>query len=435
VAVGLFQLLPLRAPDVSIAPGVEGVRALSLDPFTTRLVVVQIASLLVYFAAALAFIDSPRRLQLVARVVTVFGFLLAVFGIVQFFVSPDKIYGLRETGQSVAFGPFINRHHFAGYMELALALPLGYVLAGAADRDKSVIYGFAAAIMALALVLTNSRGGMLSLAAEVMFAVVVSAGVRREGEHGAAEQGEPGWASRAERLRRVATRAALGSALVVAIFAGTLFFGGEGALARLAGTVNSDDPTTGRLQFWRGAASMIRDHPLAGVGLGAFGVAYGAYDKTNGRLYRLEQAHNDYLQVVSDAGLAGAALALFFVVVLFRAGFRRMESHDRARRAVALGALTGCFAVLVHSLFDFTLHTTSNALLFLVLAALATLDGRVESPKRRRKRRRASAEEVAAGAAADAPAGSTPDASEQADAPGAGAPRGEPVGGAAEAAV
>jgi len=60
---------------------------------------------------------------------------------------------------------------------------------------------------------------------------------------------------------------------------------------------------------------------------------------------------------------------------------------------VAVGALAGCFAVLVHSFFDFTLHTTSNALLFLVVAALATLNGNVErnadgGHRRRRRRRR-----------------------------------------------
>jgi hypothetical protein len=55
---------------------------------------------------------------------------------------------------------------------------------------------------------------------------------------------------------------------------------------------------------------------------------------------------------------------------------------------VALASLSGCFAVLVHSFFDFTLHTTSNALLFLVLAALATLNGRVEDAPARSRRRR-----------------------------------------------
>jgi hypothetical protein len=78
-------------------------------------------------------------------------------------------------------------------------------------------------------------------------------------------------------------------------------------------------------------------------------------------------------------------------VILFYRGFARAKSRDNFRRGVALGALGGCFAVLVHSFFDFTLHTTANALLFLVLAALATLNGRVEDAPRRRRRRSSSA--------------------------------------------
>jgi hypothetical protein len=49
--------------------------------------------------------------------------------------------------------------------------------------------------------------------------------------------------------------------------------------------------------------------------------------------------------------------------------------------------------VLVHSFFDFTLHTTSNALLFLVVAALATLNGRVETAPRKRRRKSSTADE------------------------------------------
>jgi O-antigen ligase len=122
-------------------------------------------------------------------------------------------------------------------------------------------------------------------------------------------------------------------------------------------------------------------------------VVYTGYDSRNG-LFRLEQAHNDYLQVLSDGGIVGAALGLFFVVGLFRVGFARRESQDRFRRGVATGALAGCFAVLVHSFFDFTLHTPSNALLFLILAALATMNGRVEDATIVQKRRHRSESRV-----------------------------------------
>ena len=378
---GLLQLLPFGAtpaPDAA-ALSSEPVRSLSLDPYATRFVLIQLGALFVYFAAALSFIDSPRRLRLMTRTVVIFGFLLAVFGLIQSFVSPLRIYGIRELKQAVGFGPFINRHHFATYMEMAAALPLGLLFAGSVDRDRRILYAFAALLMGLALVMTNSRGGMLALGAEVIFLVVVSGLVRRPAHGEEADDVEP-------RSRGLLLRALAGVGIVAVLLALVLSFGGDDALNRLLGTVNSEDPTTGRLHFWRGTLGIIRDHFWTGTGLGSFPVAYPRYDTGNGSLYRLEQAHNDYLQIVSDAGVVGLALGLLFVVLLFRAGLRRMQSESSFRRGVALGALAGCFAALVHSFFDFPLHTTANALLFLTLAALATLDGRVENSRRKRRR-------------------------------------------------
>jgi O-antigen ligase len=173
----------------------------------------------------------------------------------------------------------------------------------------------------------------------------------------------------------------------VALFGGVVLLGGEEALTRIVGSVNTDDPTTGRAHFWSVTIDMIKSHPVIGTGLGAFGVVYTGYDSRNG-MYRLEQVHNDYLQVLSDGGIVGAVIGLFFIVSLFRMGFARRDSRDDFRRGVATGALAGCFAVLIHSFFDFTLHTTANALLFLVLAALATMNGRVEDVQSRRKKGR-----------------------------------------------
>lgn len=383
ILLGLIQLLPFGAGSELVAPGLETVRSLSLDPYSTRLVLVQLVSLLIYLSAALAFIDSPRRLRLIVRTIIIFGFSLAIFGLIQSFTSPNRIYWLREATGSTPFGPFINRHHFAGYMELALGLPLGLLFTGAVERDKRLLYGFATAMMAIALVMTESRGGIISLFAEICF-LFAMVGFRRKHE-GADAVGK------SRRVREMFVRASLAFALLLALFAGVVLMGGESALSRFVGTVNSQDPTTGRSHFWSVTLQIIREHPLIGSGLGSFGLAYTRYDTRNG-LFRPEQAHNDYLQVLSDAGLVGAVLGLFFIVSLFRMGLARRETNDLWRRGVATGALSGCFAVLVHSFFDFTLHTTSNALLFLVLAALATLNGRVEeadaTPRPRHHRRR-----------------------------------------------
>ena len=375
--LGLVQLLPLRSPAAADLISIPVVKSLSLDPYATKLILADVVTLFIYFAATLVFTDTPHRMRLLVRTITIFGFLLAIFGLTQSFTT-TKVFWLRELSQSTAFGPFINRHHFAGYMELTIALPLGMLFSGSLERDKRFAYVFAVVLMGVALVMTNSRGGVISLVAEILFLLVLS-GFRKH-RHRIAEE-------KAQRIKRAALRAALALGLIVALFAGVVFLGGESALRRFAGTVNSEDPTTGRAHFWNVTLDIIKVHPIVGTGLGAFPTVYTRYDSRNGA-FRLEQVHNDYLQVLSDGGVVGAALGLFFIVMLFRLGFARRESPDDYRSGVALGALAGCFAVLVHSFFDFTLHTTANALLFLVMAALATMNGRVEKPSKRRRRRR-----------------------------------------------
>jgi len=377
IVLGLIQLLPFRNVDNAGLP-LAPARTLSLDPYATRLVLVQITGLLIYFIATLIFTDTSRRLRTIVRTITIFGFLLAMFGLTQSFTSDGtRVYWFRQLAQSTAFGPFINRHHFAGYMELAIALPLGLLFSGSIESYKRPIYAFVAMMMGVALIMTNSRGGIISLAAEILFLAVVAGPGLLRGER----------RPRAQRIRSALLRAGLAFGLIVILIGGTIAVGGSDVFTRLVGTANAADPTTGRAHFWSVTLDVIKAYPVVGSGLGSFSVIYTVYDSRNG-FYRLEQAHNDYLQTLADGGVVGGILGLAFLIILFGKGFARRETDDKFRRGVATGALAGCFAVLIHSFFDFTLHTTSNALLFLILAALATQDSRVDQGSQHRGQRR-----------------------------------------------
>ncbi len=382
IVLGIVQLLPLRVAQDTAGLPIAPSLALSFDPYATRLIIIQVTSLLIYFSATLIFTDTPERLRLLARTIMIFGFALACFGMTQSFATGGtRVYWFRELAQSTAFGPFINRHHFAGYMEMTIALPLGLLFSGVIEREKRPIYAFAAALMGIALIMTNSRGGMISLGAEIVFLAVLAGFRSKRVRH----------QSPAARARFAMVRAGLAFVLVGVLIGGAIGFGGPETFSRLLGTPTAADPSTGRAHFWNVTLDIIKANPYVGTGLGAFGVVYTSYDTHNG-LFRLEQAHNDYLQVISDGGIIGGVLGLAFIVILFRQGFVRRETDDRFRRGIATGALAGCFAVLIHSFFDFTLHTTANALLFLILAALATQDSRVNRPSQRRRRRRSLAE-------------------------------------------
>jgi O-antigen ligase len=135
--------------------------------------------------------------------------------------------------------------------------------------------------------------------------------------------------------------------------------------------------------IWRDTAAMIHDRWALGVGLGAYGTAYPIYNSQDGGLL-VEQAHNDYLQVVADAGILGALIALWFIFLVIRDVVRASRSMSRSMSGTALGAAGGMFALFVHSLFDFNFQIPSNALLFLVLTSVVSQIA-IEATKSRSK--------------------------------------------------
>ena len=146
------------------------------------------------------------------------------------------------------------------------------------------------------------------------------------------------------------------------------------------------DVSSGRIHFWTTALKIFMDHPIFGAGYDAFGVAFTRYDTWNG-VFRIEQAHNDYLQTLADAGIAGFVCVAAFIFWLFKKGFGVIaEATDLFRSSSSVGALAGCFGILIHSFFECPLRTPVNAFLFLILAAIATVtiktsNGRGSDPR------------------------------------------------------
>jgi O-antigen ligase len=87
----------------------------------------------------------------------------------------------------------------------------------------------------------------------------------------------------------------------------------------------------------------------------------------------VDHAHNDYLELLADTGLIGGMCMLGFIALLAWRGLSNLRAtHNPVRQFVYAGSLVACTGLLLHSLVDFNLHIPSNALLFLLLAAMAT---------------------------------------------------------------
>jgi O-antigen ligase len=129
-----------------------------------------------------------------------------------------------------------------------------------------------------------------------------------------------------------------------------------------------------RAEIWRATWEMIKAHPVAGVGFGGYWMAVPSYHDASGKVTP-QQAHNDYLEVLASGGIIGALIVAWFAFALIRSAresFRR--SASQFRRAAVLGALIGIFGAAVHSLVDFGLHITINALVLTALVVIATAE-------------------------------------------------------------
>lgn len=359
IGIGLIQLLPLRSPD---APGIniQVTSSLSLNPYITRIAVVQLVIQLVFFAGALTFFDSSRRIRRLAIGSVIFGGTMAFFGILQWLANPQGIYGWRPTPQAIPFASFVNQHHFAALMEMTVGVTLGLLLGKATKKDKRVLLIIAAVLMMVAVVLTGSRGGLLGL----LIVAVTAAALGYVGDESDTATDR--------KIPRTLALVGLGTVFAFLLVAMVVFLGGDASLMRGIGATSQGDVSSGRFHFWSVALRIFLDHPLIGAGLDAYATAFPRYDSWNGT-FRVEQAHNDYLQILADAGIAGFACVAAFVVLLIKKSLRVIRDEDeRYRRAVAVGALSGCVGILVHSFFDFPLRTPANAFVMIILVVLAT---------------------------------------------------------------
>jgi len=355
-----FVLLGL-AQSIAFTGSAGRTISLSMDVEATRGATAMIFFLFVSFVIVVNFFDTPQRLHKLANFLIIFGLALAVFAIIQHFTWEGKMYWVRPTASAGAGtgGPFVNRNHFAGYMEMLIPIPAALAMSRAVRGEARLFCGFAAAIMCIAEAASLSRGGMVSLAAGLLFLAAMSVSRRRN-----RPDTNRGWF----RLRPEY----FVLLMLAAIFGGIVWIGADfEILKRVAHDPLTTSALTDRRGVWGDTLKMFAANPILGIGLGAFETIYPIYGRGDGS-FLIQFAHNDFLQVLSDGGIVGGAIALWFIIVIARAMKRVTKAADPFLRTLGMGSAAGILALLVHSLFDFNLQIPSNALLFLVLSAIVS---------------------------------------------------------------
>jgi O-antigen ligase len=312
--------------------------------YITRYEALQYVSYGIVLLIAAECVREENDRKKLALVLIVFGASYAFFAVAQELTSNGKIFWIRTShfGGSI-YGSYVNHAHYAGLMEMLVPFPLVVAMGHLVRGGKRALVVFCAVLMASTVFLSGSRGGMIAFVLEmVLFAALTF-------------------------LQRRNPRVALGLVVGCVLVLFFLVFLGKGqVLGRLG------DLAPGiRLDITSDCLRMFSHRPVLGWGLGNFPTVYPSYRSFYTNLF-VNEAHNDYAQLLVETGLLGFGLMLWFLIRLYQYGLptsRRWEFKWDG--AVSLAALLGCTGLLLHSFVDFNLQIPSNAALFYVLCGLA----------------------------------------------------------------
>lgn len=351
-------LLPLLA--LFLLALIQWIFHLTASAHATRIeLLLLLTDILVLFLAAQSFrtLDDWRGF---IWFVMSFGFLVALFGILQHLTFNGKLYWFREMRfGGIPFGPYVNRNHFAGFAELVIPSSFVPLVLARVRRERWVLVSLFALVPIGALFLAASRGGIVSFGVEIGVVVM--------------------WLI----LRRASGKHLLSAAAVVLLaFLMVSWLGVQQLVNRFA-SMQSLEVTAGKRASMRADAwHIFLDHPWMGTGLGTLPVVFPQYESLYDGKF-VNHAHNDYLEALADTGIAGGLCCAWFLAVLMFETLQRLSrSPGTFPSSIRFSGLVACLGFLTHSLVDFNLHIPANALLFFLMAVLATSE--MGSPAARR---------------------------------------------------
>jgi O-antigen ligase len=360
ILYGAFQTIPLPASALGLISPVTfqlqsfyslnnntGAMPISFNTYQTLSETLRWAAFFTVFAISAAIFTDRGSLSGTLKTLTIFGFSLAIFAIIQKATWQKGIYWFWELNLGgVPFGPFVNRNHFAGLIGMLIPLGLGLALTQQ-TKEKKIFFGFMTVIMAVSLFFSLSRGGILSFfAGMIIFSLLI---IPRD------NQSKKVW---------------LIGFFISIVLCYVIYLGIDPVIKRF---YESDISGEERLVVWSATWNAIKDFWLTGSGLGSFINIFPLYSPPiRGGIY--DHAHNDYLEFLLETGLTGAFFLLaFLALMIYTVTRNRLQGSNSVLRAAALSAAS---TMMVHSFFDFNLHILSNMLMFgYVLGMIAGISG------------------------------------------------------------
>lgn len=361
---------------------------ISLSPALTSYELIKFLCYFLFAFLIFAHVRTRREVEIFVWVILAAGLFQSIYGLTEMWGGTGRIFGWKNNynpgAAKGAFGTYINRDHFSGFLEMIFPLSIGYLLSKAnflvmrsgltfkekvlwfsQERlQKTIILGLISVILGLGIIFSRCRSGVLILLTSLfLMSITASASgakrISRVGE-GNDSRLSARHDKRSAKLVRTVTIAVAFLALAIGINPVVSRFTKE--------TVSLEND---RAIFYRNTLELTNLFFWTGSGAGTFVHTYPFVEKVESPDL-LDHAHDDYLEVLAETGaIAGGALILAVFGMLSYAAARWLKHSAPFVRGIVLGALAGIIALLIHSFLDFNLRIPANAVYFVALCALA----------------------------------------------------------------
>ncbi len=369
LALVAFAFVQSISWSQSTIAGVRVAAAISADPFESRIFALRLGTMVIAGLIATQFTINISRLIIVGNALIVTALISAVFGIARLTMQHTDGFVLPFLRMGGGFAQFINKNHFAFLIEPAVGLLMAMIVLRKDAGHKKLLYLSALILLWAALVMSKSRGGLLAVSVQMIVAALFFFYPRRT----------PAQVT-SSRARSIAAAAIAVIPIIVVVAGTTIWLGGdqlttgvETATTEISSRSDENHEGARRRDIWRATLQLARAHPVAGAGLGGYWAEIPTYHDASGVLTP-QQGHNDYLELLASGGLIGVGLFAWFIVNLIRAARHAVATFEGLQRVLAVGAVIGIVGVAVHSLVEFGLHITCNALVFVMLLAMLSMN-------------------------------------------------------------
>ncbi len=371
----LVGLLSPQALDVKTQAaeltGKKQIITLAPYIYPVRLSLIRWTTYGLFFFGLSQVLNARKRIEILCLCILITATFTSLYGIYQAYSGDNMIWWFAGYGGDVR-GTYINRNHFAGFMAMALMLAAAYassvrtsflqnnftaasnskgdaakLLSSEQVFSKRALIVFCGVMIGLGLALSASRGGIISAAFGLLLMgtlFVYRKSHRRNG------------------------------LIVLLLF---LFIGGYGFWVGLEHAIvrfQSDQLQTsleGRFRYAQKTMEVFKDYKLTGVGVGNFQHAYPQYQAPKDMGLLIDYAHDDWAQLLAEAGFLGLILTVSGIIVfVFKTVRLWLERKDH--KAIALGVLPPVMFITVgiHSWVDFNMHIPANILMLGAILAV-----------------------------------------------------------------